>query len=160
MASPSVGGNSLARAPPAPAAPKSSLVARVEALVAQGNPVEAVLLAYRTAEDDVRRAFGMNLPPQWTHREFLRRHLRADMGYVAVLLPQLYAIYEPVRYGDQRDVPVTHLVNVVRSLYQEPVLRNALSALTPVSPPGKKDRFGAGAVGSDSGTIVLRPGRT
>lgn len=159
MANPSVGGNSDARGPLAPGASEPPLVARVEALVAQGNPVEAALLAYRTAEDDVRRAFGMNLPQQWTHREFLRRHMRADMGYVAVLLSQLYVIYEPVRYGGQRDVPVTHLVNVVRSLYQEPVLRNALTAFTPTSTLGGKERFGSGAAGSVSGTVRLRPGR-
>jgi hypothetical protein len=106
-------------APPAP----PRVIGRVEALVQAGNPREAVILAYRSAEEDVRRAFSLTLPPRWTHREFVRHYLRADMGAIAALLPQLYAIFEPVRYGRSTEAPMPLLTDLLTALYQEPALR-------------------------------------
>ena len=107
------------------------LIGQVEALFARGMPTEALGLAYRTAEDDVRRAFAVTVPAQWTHRQFLSQFLRSDMGYVAVLLPQLYALYEPVRYGGRTDVPREQVMELLRALYREPVMANLPPALPP-----------------------------
>ncbi len=100
------------------------ILAEVDQLVAQGKTAEAVLLAYPTVVEDVRRSFGLRLPRQWTHREFLREQLRADMGYVTQLLPRLYALYEPVRYGPHRDVPAPLLRDLLRAIYAEAPMYN------------------------------------
>ena len=104
------------------AAPPPPTVARVEALLREGNVAEAVRIGYLGAEEDVRRAFGLSLPRQWTHREFLREHLRTDLGYVAVLLPQLHAVFEPVRYGQGANPEGGPFLELLRALYQEPAV--------------------------------------
>lgn len=115
-------------------------VRRVEQAVREGRAAEVLLTAYPEAEDDVRRAFGMDLRTPSTHREFLSRHLRPDMGLVAVLLPQLYELYEPVRYGTSREVSGERLVELVRGLYHEPAMRRVADrpggTAWPNGPPG------------------------
>lgn len=103
---------------------------RVEALIRGGRADEAVRAAYLTAEDDVRRAFGMKLPDQWTHREFLARYLRPDMGYITVLLARLHARFEPVRYGRPGPVSADGISDLLRELYREPGLHGATTVST------------------------------
>jgi hypothetical protein len=100
------------------------LVMEVDRLLASGQNREAVLVAYLTAEEHLRQVFRINLPHQWTHREFLRRYLRADMGPAGVLLTRLYRLFEPVRFGPAAPVTVDGLSDLVRALYREPALRN------------------------------------
>jgi hypothetical protein len=114
-----------------PTAPSSSpayrpppILADVEGLLASGSVAEAFRIAYLTAEEDTRRAFNLKLPRQWTHREFLARFLRPDMGYITVLLPQLHAMFEPARYGAPGELPASQLMPLLRALYQEPPLRS------------------------------------
>jgi hypothetical protein len=107
--------------PPKPLLPV--LVGEVERLLQAGRYAEAVLLAYPRAEDDIRRAYSLSLPKQWTHREFLAWFLRPDMGYITTLLPRLYALYEPVRYGPTNAAPPGDLLPLVRAIYQEAPLR-------------------------------------
>ena len=99
--------------------PPPPVVAEVERLLKDGKVAEALLRGYLTAEADVRQAFGLQLPRQWTHRELLREHLRPDMGYVAVLLPRLYALYEPARYGSSRPISADAVRELVRAIYNE-----------------------------------------
>jgi hypothetical protein len=109
-----------------------AILAAVEELVRSGKVPEATRLAFLTAEDDVRRAFGMKLPAQWTHRDFLEKYLRADMGYVTVLLRRLYALFEPARYGCGAEASGAVLMPLLRSIYQEPALRSL-----PLSPTAR-----------------------
>jgi hypothetical protein len=138
--------------PPAwgPVAPSTSpaygpapVLADVERLLGQGKAAEAFRVAYLTAEDDVRRAFNLKLPRQWTHREFLRRSLRPDMGYVTVLLPKLHALFEPARYGPPGDLPASELMPLLRAIYQEPPLRSL--GLLPTAGPSQTSRSRVGA---------------
>ena len=99
------------------------VLAKIDALLRDGKAADAVRLAFQTVEDDVRRAFGLKLPKQWTHRELLQKYLRPDMGLITALLPQLYARYEPVRYGAPGSVSGDGLLDLVRQIYQEPSLR-------------------------------------
>jgi hypothetical protein len=99
--------------------PPPPVVGEVERLLKEGKVAEALIRGYLTAEADVRQAFGLQLPRQWTHREFLREHLRPDMGYVAVLLPRLYALYEPARYGSSRPISADAVRDLVRAIYNE-----------------------------------------
>jgi hypothetical protein len=99
------------------------VLAKIEGLLRQGRNEEAIRAAFQSAEDDVRRAFGLKLPKQWTHREFLEKYLRADMGNLVNLLPQLYRVYEPVRYGRSTTPSADGLMELLRSIYQEPSLR-------------------------------------
>lgn len=84
---------------------------------------DAVRLAFLTAETDVIQAFGLRPPVQWTHREFLTAGLRPDMGYVSELLPRLYALYEPIRYGEVVDQRQDDLISLLRRLYAEAPMR-------------------------------------
>jgi len=118
-----------------PAYAPPPILADVERLLAQGKVTEAIRVAYLTAEDDIRRAFALRLPRQWTHREFLARYLRPDMGYVTVLLPKLYALFEPARYGNGSIPAPPELMPLLRSLYQEPPLRSL--GLLPTAAPAR-----------------------
>jgi hypothetical protein len=109
----------LAASPTMPA-----LVAEVDRLLSEGKIREAVLVAYLTAEDHLRQVYRVNVPRQWTHREFLRRFLRADMGPSGELLTRLHTLFEPVRYGRTEEVPTTALSGLVRALYREAPLRS------------------------------------
>jgi len=128
-----------------PAYAPPPILADVERLLSQGAVGEAFRVAYLTAEDDIRRAFGLKLPRQWTHREFLTRYLRPDMGYVTVLLPQLHALFEPARYGNSKDLPAAKLMPLLRALYQEPPLRSL--GLLPTAGPSQSPRTRIGATG-------------
>lgn len=140
---------------PARAPPPTRVPQEVDSILGQGDPVRAVLFAYSTAEADVCRAFGLKLPKQWTHREFLREHLRRDMGYVAIGLPQLYALFEPVRYGGSKDVPAASLRELVRSLYEEPALRSL-----PVAPPSTGSGGAGGKVERREHAAEIGPAQT
>ncbi len=123
------------------------VLAKVEALIRSGRGSEAIVLAFRTAEDDFRRAFGLQLPKQWTHRELFERFLRRDMGYLVTLLPRLYAYYEPVRYGPADGVSTEGLMDLLRSIYQEPSLRRlswTIGADSTQTPVRGSARGGAG----------------
>lgn len=131
---------------PAPGEPPVVLT-RVEQLVREGKDAEAILLAYRTAEEDVRRAFAMKLPSQWTHRDFLAKYLRNDMGAIRTLLPRLYVLFEPVRYGEGQGASAKALLPILRSIYLEPALRSlpylapsAASAPSPKAAPSPRGR--------------------
>jgi len=125
--------------------PPPPVIAEVEALLGQGKLAEAVILGYLSAEADVRQAFGLQLPRNWTHREFLRDHLRPDMGYVAVLLPRLYAIYEPVRYGSARPIDVPAVRELVRAIYNEgPIFNLYRDGVRRSAPPGAPGGLGGG----------------
>jgi hypothetical protein len=108
--------------PPLEVAPPP-ILAKVEGLLKQGKDAEAIRLAYTTAEADVLRAFGLKLPRQWTHRELLAKYLRPDMGYLVVLMPRLYALYEPVRYGRPGPASGATLLDLLRALYKDPAFR-------------------------------------
>ena len=127
MAAPAVRPEAVARSGATSKAPLDvappPVLAKVDRLLKDGQDAEAIRLAYLTAEADVQRAFGLKLPRQWTHREFLTQYLRKDMGYLVVLLPQLHEMFEPVRYGRPGPVSGAKLMNLLRSIYQEPSMR-------------------------------------
>jgi len=150
-------------APPAPTTairPPPPIVGEVDRLLAQGKIEEAVLRGYLTAEADVLHAFGIQAPRQWTHREFLRGHLRSDMGYVAVLLPRLYALYEPVRYGSSRTVPPQLVHDLVHAIYDEGPIFNLYrdpNYVTRLSRPGDAARAGGSSSASSRPTASVIP---
>ena len=125
---------------PATASPVDALragpavLARVEELLREGQTAEAVRSGYIAAEADVIRAFGLQLPAQWTHRELFARFLRPDMGQVPRLLFRLHALYEPARYGVAAPSGFEALVPLLRSLYGEPPFQPA-SPLASSRPP-------------------------
>ena len=101
-----------------------------ERLLNASQFAEAVSFAYLSVVQDVIQAFGLRPPKQWTHREFLTWGLRPDMGYFTNLLPRLYALYEPVRYGEPRDWRREDLMALLRSVYTEEPLRRLYYAST------------------------------
>jgi hypothetical protein len=119
----------LARAPPpkppivppplTATRPAPPVVGEVNRLLEEGKIGEALIRGYLTAETDVRQAFGLPYTRYETHREFLRTQLRPDMGYLAVLLPRLYALYEPVRYGKGHTVAPEIVRDLVRAIFNE-----------------------------------------
>jgi len=114
----------LESSPPAPI----SVLVETERLLNAGQYAEAVSFAYLSVVQDVIQAFGLRPPKQWTHREFLTWGIRPDMGYFTSLLPRLYALYEPVRYGESRDWHRDDLMGLLRSMYAEEPLRRLYSA--------------------------------
>ncbi len=123
----------------------SAVELRVRALLNSGRAAEAVTYAYVTAEADVRRAYGLTLPAEWTHREFVVRYLRPDMGPLPRLMERLHALYEPVRYGTPDPIRAEELLEVVRRIYAEASVRRAHDAAAPEPRPRSEPSAGRAA---------------
>ena len=95
------------------------MVQKTRELLSRGEFATAVRYAYRSAFEDTIRAYALQVPVGLTDRTFLQQFLRADMGKLATLLPELYRIYEPVRYGtaDHGDGP--SFLALVERIYSE-----------------------------------------
>jgi hypothetical protein len=121
-----VSGNDASQTTPAPSAvpPETiSVLVETERLLKAGQYAEAVTFAYLSVVQDVIQAFGLRPPKQWTHREFLTWGIRPDMGYFTSLLPRIYSLYEPVRYGEARDWRRDDLLGILRLVYAEEPMR-------------------------------------
>jgi hypothetical protein len=147
---PSARGAVTSRAPLEVAPPP--ILAKVEALLKEGKESDAIRLAYTSAVEDLRRAFGLKLPRQWTHREFIAKYLRADMGYLVVLFPRLYAMYEPVRYGRPAPASGAQLMELMNALYKEPAFRRLSWTIgADATPLGRGGATRAGSASTTSG---------
>lgn len=91
-------------------------------LLEKGEYVKAVLHAYRAAFEGTVHAYGLAVPPSCSDRQFLREFLRPDMGRLSELLPELYRIYEPVKFGRLSDGDPAALRGLLEQLYSETVL--------------------------------------
>ena len=91
-------------------------------LLDQGSYDEAVRRAYRLAFDGTVRAYGLAIPPSCSDRRFVKEALRPDMGPLVELSPELYRLYEPVRFGTTRTGDRDHLLALLRRLFSETVL--------------------------------------
>jgi hypothetical protein len=78
----------------------------------------AVLYAYPAVVEDLARAYGVELPPGYSHEEILRRGFTSEMAPLADFFDRLYRLYAPVRYGG-RSPPGTgeDLLELLQSLY-------------------------------------------
>ncbi|MCI4372707.1 MAG: DUF4129 domain-containing protein [Thermoplasmata archaeon] len=95
-----------------------------EKRLAKGEYARAVSDSYHRVVLDLQKAYGLSLPPQWTHREFLSDFLRDDMGVLTSRVARLYRLYEPVRYGSGSGVEQGELLELLRQIYEEPPLRD------------------------------------
>jgi hypothetical protein len=95
---------------------------RVQELLAQGDYAAAVRLVYRTAFDTTVEAYGLTVPPSMTDRQFLKEFLRADMGVLSELLPELYRYYEPVKFGRLENGDRAAVETLLNRLVSETVL--------------------------------------
>src|SRR5271156_4403269 len=69
-------------------------VVNAERDLAAGQNDRAVRESYHRVVLDLQKAFGLSLPAQWTHREFLSDFMRDDMGILTTLVARLYRLYE------------------------------------------------------------------
>jgi len=107
----------------------------------------AVRTAFLGALADLEKAFGLRVPSNWTDRDVIAYGLRNDMGQLPDLMFRLYALYEPIRYGQFSDWIREDPVALLRAIYG----RTSLSSLArpperaaPVSvPPPIATRSGA-----------------
>jgi len=103
--------------------PESSPAFReLRELLDRGDYAGAVKRAYRNAFEGTVRAYGLTVPPSCTDRQFLSGFLRPDMGPLTTLLPQLYRLYEPVRFGTSEDGDRAAFRALLEKLYSETVL--------------------------------------
>ncbi len=100
------------------------VVAQTEKRLAQQEYARAVSEAYHRVVLDLQKAYGLSLPAQWTHREFLSDFLREDMGVLTSRVARLYEMYEPVRYGTESDWTKGDLMELLHQIYDEPPMRN------------------------------------
>jgi hypothetical protein len=98
-------------------------VTNAERELAAGHYHRAVGDGYHRVVLDLQKAYGLALPPQWTHRQFLSEFLRDDMGILTTLVARLYRLYEPVRYGTAADWTSEDPVPILRLIYTEPPMR-------------------------------------
>ena len=129
--------------------PPPPVVGEVDRLLAEGKVGDALIRGFLTAETDVRQAFGLPYTRYQTHREFLRTQLRSDMGYLAVLLPRLYVLYEPVRYGKGHTAAPELVRDLVRAIFNEGPVFNLYRDPNYVhrfNRPAEPARAGAGPV--------------
>jgi hypothetical protein len=122
----------------ADAAAPIPLLVDTERKLGQGQYGPAVLAAYHRVVLDLQKAYGLRLPAQWTHREFLSTYLRPDMGILTDRVARLYRIYEPIRYGREADWVRGDLLELLRQIYSEPPLKDLYSkapAAPAIDPP-------------------------
>jgi hypothetical protein len=100
------------------------IVAAVEHRLAEGDFGRAVREAYFRVVLDAQRAYSLRLPGQWTHREFLAKYLRPDMGILPTLVAELHRLYEPVRFGTESDWVKGDVRKLLEQIYSEPPMRN------------------------------------
>jgi hypothetical protein len=110
--------------------------------LAHGDYAGAVVEAYLTAYAQTVRSFGLDVPVAQTDREFLGNALRPDMGPLPRFLPELYALYEPVRFGAVRTGDSAPLLAALEHLYGETALARAYD---PGFQPGSADPVSAPA---------------
>jgi len=107
-----------------PALPSIPVLDNAQALLLKGEYGRAVSDSYHRVVLDLQKAYGLTLPAQWTHREFLSDFLREDMGVVTTRVAGLYRLYEPVRYGRESDWARGDLMDLLRQIYEESSMRN------------------------------------
>ena len=95
------------------------MVQRTREFLDRGEYATAVLYAYRTAFEDTVRAYALEVPVACTDRRFLQQYLRPDMGKLVTLLPELFRMYEPVRFGTSDQVDGPGLLALVERIYSE-----------------------------------------
>jgi hypothetical protein len=103
---------------------KVPVITEAEKRLSQGQYARAVADAYHRVVLDVQKAYGLTLPAQWTHREFLSDFLREDMGVLTTRVERLYRMYEPVRYGTEGDWTKGDLIDLLLQIYDEPPMRD------------------------------------
>ncbi len=131
-----------------PAAPSPSevpevddhpLVRETRELCAHGDAAAAVRRAYPWALAETIRSFGLMVPESLTHRAVLREFLREDMGRLCELLPRLYDLYEPARFGGSMTEGPDTVVALVRQLCAETPLARAFHPLFQTRGPRPDD---------------------
>ncbi|MCI4343360.1 MAG: hypothetical protein L3J92_04500 [Thermoplasmata archaeon] len=125
-------------------------VATAERDLADGQYDRAVREAYHRVVLDLQKAYGLSLPAQWTHREFLSDFLRNDMGILTTLVAQLYRLYEPVRYGVRSDWLTEDPLPILHLIYNEPAMRDLYRVASPgpaAAPKGRSFASGRSPLG-------------
>jgi hypothetical protein len=117
------------------------VIVEAEMRLSVGNYARAVSDAYHRVVLDLQKAYGLSLPAQWTHREFLSEFLREDMGILTTRVARLYQLYEPVRYGTATDRPSGDLLDLLHQIYDEPPMRD-LYLRSPAAPPRNGGKVG------------------
>ncbi|HZY71224.1 MAG TPA: hypothetical protein VFF67_09650 [Thermoplasmata archaeon] len=109
------------------------VVTETKRLMGLGQVEEAVRYAYTHAVADARRALDWDAPAHATHREVILSKAAAQPPNFATHLARLYALYEPIRYGERVSKLREDPVDLLRSLYSyTPMWR--LYALPPDAP--------------------------
>ncbi len=89
----------------------------------------AAVVAFDAIFADTIRLYGLKVPPSCTSFEFLSRFLRPDMGKLTELLPELYRLYEPARFGGGVSGDAQSVRSVVDRIYTETALAWAYDPL-------------------------------
>ena len=121
--------SSTAPGVPAPPLDNNPVVFRVRELCVAGELSEAVVFAFDRAVTDTVRQYGLEIPPSCTSLEFVSEHLRTDMGNLGELLPELYRLYEPVRFGGVPPAGPRLIQQLVDRIYTETALARAYDPL-------------------------------
>lgn len=138
-------GNGRATDPPAEVVRplEVPVVTETKRLMGLGQVEEAVRYAYTHAVEDAHRALAWETPTHATHREVLLSKAATEPANFATHLARLYALYEPIRYGERFAKLREDPVDLLRSLYSyAPMWR--LYALPPEA-PGRRPPGGRAA---------------
>ncbi len=91
----------------------------------------AVLTGFPLVMLDVEKAFGTEFPAHWTARDVLAHGIRGDSGNLPSLLFELYSLYEPIRFGQEKDWVRGDVLELVRRIYSETALGKRRDASLP-----------------------------
>lgn len=97
------------------------VITTVKQCLAKGNYPEAVRYGYQAVIYDIQRATQSVFPPNWTNTDVLERAFQGKRGYMPQLIRQLYALYEPVRFGNPARLNghSGDVVGILQSLYAD-----------------------------------------
>lgn len=114
-----VPGSSAARDAVPPDIQQNPVVIAVRELCDAGKVGNAIRLAFDRGIADTVRAYGLAIPLGCTSLEFVSHQLRPDMGKLCELLPELYRLYEPVRFGGFSPTDPQPIRALVERIYSE-----------------------------------------
>lgn len=127
------------------------MVDHVRELCVVGKLADAIRFAFDRVVSDTIRHYGLNVPTGCTSLEFVAQHLRADMGKLSDLLPELYGLYEPVRFGEVPPADPGPIQTLVERIYTDTPLARAYDPLS--QSRGPSDRGSRKTFSVSHGTV-------
>jgi hypothetical protein len=113
------------------------VITTVKQCLVKGVYGEAVRYGYQAALYDLQRAYQTVFPSTWSNKDILEKGFQGKKGYTPQLFAQLYALYEPVRFGppDSWKGQEGDVVGILQSIYSDEMMWHLYTRLIGYASP-------------------------